>query len=564
MASRYPWNTSEEIAAENHPRFETPQGAQVKANQAEQNAKQYSDQELEKFRTQPELNISNGSIVNRHLRDESVTTSKLAQKSVTQDRIATGAVGRQQVDPELLQDYNNLPVATKLNELDARITEISVNVKSFGAVGDGTTDDYSAFMAAHNSLPATGGTILVPNGVFRITQGLVFEKRVRLVGNGYSTNEGVDNYAPSCILIDGAYDAITLKGAGSIVSALQVIGKKTGNKDGVVIAASRCVIESVSVMNMGRDGLRIGTDTGSNCNLWRVNNLIALGNVRHGMYVHHGIPGLPDTNAGTLMGMDARVNGGDGIALGNTIDNSFYGICCQSNAGYGVHLYTGAMGNKFFAQYCEANVAGEFILDAGTKQNMAFGSRQGTVSDGYVNNGSLSNLILGSDGQQADYPFYFRTPISMVESRITNTAISGIWRRYQNETDRSLIEVISGTSATPVSIKDAHEAGGLVTREVMQLRIGSGSIIKAHYYGLGTRDLPNIPAHSTAELNITVTGAAVGDMASASPNTTLEAGIVYGGAWVSAANTVTVRLGNVTPAAIDPVSRGWYVEVWRH
>lgn len=41
----------------------------------------------------------------------------------------------------------------------------TVSVKDFGAKGDGTTDDTTAIQAALNSLGATGGTVVVPNGM---------------------------------------------------------------------------------------------------------------------------------------------------------------------------------------------------------------------------------------------------------------------------------------------------------------------------------------------------------------------------------------------------------------
>ncbi len=39
----------------------------------------------------------------------------------------------------------------------------TVNVKDFGAVGDGVTDDYGAFLAAVNSLSAEGGQVMIPS-----------------------------------------------------------------------------------------------------------------------------------------------------------------------------------------------------------------------------------------------------------------------------------------------------------------------------------------------------------------------------------------------------------------
>ena len=76
-----------------------------------------------------------------------------------------------------------------------------------------------------------------------------------------------------------------------------------------------------------------------------------------------------------------------------------------------------------------------------------------------------------------------------------------------------------------------------------------------------TLNFPSIPANSTSELTITVTGAALGDSVMASPDSTsvpMEAGLVWS-AHVTASNTVAVRLANVTTSAIDPLNRTWKV-----
>jgi len=48
-----------------------------------------------------------------------------------------------------------------------------VNVKEFGAVGNGTTDDSIPIQAAINSLAATGGTVFFPVGRYRVNEQLV-------------------------------------------------------------------------------------------------------------------------------------------------------------------------------------------------------------------------------------------------------------------------------------------------------------------------------------------------------------------------------------------------------
>lgn len=95
------------------------------------------------------------------------------------------------------------------------------------------------------------------------------------------------------------------------------------------------------------------------------------------------------------------------------------------------------------------------------------------------------------------------------------------------------------------------------------LRVNQGTILKKHLMVSGFLDFPSIPAGGSADLTMTVTGAAVGDDATAHPNGIPTAGLMWG-AVVSAANTVTVRLVNVTAAAIDPALATWRVNVWGH
>ncbi len=55
-----------------------------------------------------------------------------------------------------------------------------VDVRDFGAVGDGVTDDHAAFEAADTA--ANGRTVLVPAGTYRIASNLTIENRARFEG----------------------------------------------------------------------------------------------------------------------------------------------------------------------------------------------------------------------------------------------------------------------------------------------------------------------------------------------------------------------------------------------
>lgn len=66
---------------------------------------------------------------------------------------------------------------------------------------------------------------------------------------------------------------------------------------------------------------------------------------------------------------------------------------------------------------------------------------------------------------------------------------------------------------------------------------------------------------TSAELTVTVTGAAAGDKVVIGAPATLEAGLIPFG-YVSAANTVSIRVANVSGGTVDPASASWKVAVF--
>jgi hypothetical protein len=79
--------------------------------------------------------------------------------------------------------------------------------------------------------------------------------------------------------------------------------------------------------------------------------------------------------------------------------------------------------------------------------------------------------------------------------------------------------------------------------------------------GSGTLDFPSTGAHSSADLTITVTGAADGDMVILGvPNASVTNDSNYS-AWVSAANTVTVRFNHYGSGNSNPASGTFKVYV---
>jgi len=75
--------------------------------------------------------------------------------------------------------------------------------------------------------------------------------------------------------------------------------------------------------------------------------------------------------------------------------------------------------------------------------------------------------------------------------------------------------------------------------------------------GTITVDPPSIAAGATANVDITVSGAAVGDVIFVMPPSDLEGDLKVLGASVVAANTVRIGLKNEGSVAVDGVSKEW-------
>ena len=59
---------------------------------------------------------------------------------------------------------------------------------------------------------------------------------------------------------------------------------------------------------------------------------------------------------------------------------------------------------------------------------------------------------------------------------------------------------------------------------------------------------------TSEDVSVTITGAATGDVVIMNPPSTLESSLAVGGAYVSAADTVKVRISNVSSGTVDGAS----------
>jgi len=169
------------------------------------------------------------------------------------------------------------------------------------------------------------------------------------------------------------------------------------------------------------------------------------------------------------------------------------------------------------------------------------GSTSGTWTAQFHNSGNTNNaLMVRDDGIVA---MGTASPNASARLDITSTT-QGVLLPRMTTTDR-------GNIASPADGLTIYNTTTKTQDVYNNTRWLTGS---AGLTGSATLDFGSTAAQTSSDLTITVTGAADGDIVSLGvSNASVNANTNYT-AWVSAANTVTVRFNNYSSAAVDPAS----------
>lgn len=456
-------------------------------------------------------------------------------------------------DPFKMIEFNE-----NFEKLDRDLADRGLNVKWYGAVGNSVNDDKSAIQSALDAIKASGGgVVLLPPGTYKITGKITIPEGCKLVGTGFNSQGGTD-YA-STILKDGNFVGVEVS-ENAVLSNVTVKGAPANGGDGVQLIGGRCLVENVVSTGHGGNGFRVGTSTGNNCNLWRLSNILSVANAGHGVYIHDGAVD-PNVNAGTLIGADIRSNSGSGLVVENAIDNTFVAVTSQENGSYGVLLKNKARGHQFYGTYVELNPTypEEFRLDAGAENNIVLGFRSGIVASNIANYGA-GNFIVERDDQR-DEETMIKHGFNLWDLGIQDHATSGLWKIRKNPTTRDLEISLEGTSAN-ASVVLKHPDALPVELKTGKLEINNGQTITDFHHRSFTVDIAPIATKAHGEFTVTVLGAVLGDVVTASPTNAPPAGLFWN-CYVSAADTVVIRFYNNTAGTIDPTPQEWKFHLWR-
>lgn len=251
-----------------------------------------------------------------------------------------------------------------------------LSVTSFGATGDGATDDTDAIQAALDAVPEGGGTVYFPPGRYRVgprglrygsqdTYGALYPRaNTRLLGAG----------AMSCILLEDGTEKVDVIYArqvqGLAFESLQIdAGPRKLPYWTTCLQLNSCdglVLSSVTVTRGNIEGIYL-----YGCAQFRVSGIHAHAN---GDY-RADASGLHfDTcHDGRASDLTLNNNGFHGLIVSTSWEISFSNVVAFGNGWQGIHLQTGSNKIVVNGALLRGNGRGVYIRDWGTDNNLLAG-----------------------------------------------------------------------------------------------------------------------------------------------------------------------------------------------
>jgi len=230
-----------------------------------------------------------------------------------------------------------------LNAVDAHVFEYTANVKDFGAVGDGVTDDTTAIQAAIDALRV----VYFPAGTYLVSSALVVTNgNQSLIGAGgnllrstiksSATSGPVVQFKQRSPRMEGiAIDATTARRAASTTTGHGVLMGGDDTAEDAAVIVSRQWLQDVLVVNQPTDGVhsRFG------CEMSEYHQVTVIDCIRHGFVFDDGTTS-GCTNKGiqpfhwSAFNCRAFECGGNGWVVGNAAQTNtptnFYALHLES------------------------------------------------------------------------------------------------------------------------------------------------------------------------------------------------------------------------------------------
>lgn len=314
-----------------------------------------------------------------------------------------------------------------------------INVRDFGAAGNGSTDDTSAIQGAIDSVLGTGGTIYLPKGIYKISTQLNLRNGITILGDGEESTFINQTGADAHGIVGDDVGSISLENfiltgpSGGTGAGIRIGWTANGNTPYVSM-------RNVWVRNFGSDGIQLETPIVSH-----LDKVLSFDNGGHGFNFYHAGTSV------TLTSCWARGNAQAGYYFYQSVYISLVSCAADNNG------------------------VGYFVQDA---QSIGFYScgAEGTTMNGIPYNGygwKIDNSSL----------------ISLQSCWVTDNRNLGVWisggsnavqlNVADNSPSVGAVYFIQTDTGTNVTMFGQHNTTGnnIATDTLMVINDGTGSIV---------------------------------------------------------------------------------------
>lgn len=445
------------------------------------------------------------------------------------------------------------------------------SVRDYGATCDGVTDDRAAFQLAIDAAQAAGrGGVFVPGGPSPCvigTPGLSFS----LPSGGGEFN--VEFYG------EGAGSTLQTSGTGYALINITTTGV------GII---RNIVVRDLYLRPLHSGGSGIFLDQAGHNKFSNIHMNAASGGAT---CINFG-PSNPSFNSNNEFTNIDLVTCGTAILL-NGDANTFTGIRVSEGITGANALLIPVTGSRNtitgFAFDCDNGTGGFGCVEIYGSDN--------TLASGFVTNSYITGIYVQAnrtrlDGVSIQDPDQHGLQVGNCNSGFFNITVvnaglatpetyySALFEAASG--NHTLIATFGGTSPIQDLAENAANDGNvyIINRETQGVTLGNGNwtmvrngqffvgnaaaALARYFFATTTIDFASIAAQTCNEQTMTVTGAAANDrVVLGLAHGVMNTGDLSASAWVSAADTVTIRLCNPTVGALDPPSGTFSVSLFR-
>lgn len=301
-------------------------------------------------------------------------------------------------------------------------SSIYLNVKDYGAVGNGTTDDTTSIQAAIDAA-ADYETIFFPTGTYKITATLVIDSPCRLLGAAAYPNW----YNESTRIVMATANTTAI---------------------GLSTFESQITVEQLHILGPGGGSSGVGIYSSANVNLWHTK----VSGFYDGVYIDDSL-GTPPSSAFYNHLTQSWFNGNTnaGVVLHSNTNNTVVSECYLALNAYGLQADGGGYGLRIVNCSVEANSAAGISIDGD-------GISQST--SGVVISGNYFEQLASGGSPTADISIGPATTVysTLIEGNfMVGSDVSGLWHIDVNYANTVTIigNFIGSTSETGAIRGDA-------------------------------------------------------------------------------------------------------------